>query len=161
MQMTDWQPYSLAARATPWAWLPAEAAMTLRRQFNGFSCGFVEEVPVEDDVGTIAAGCRNLAQGSVFRHADDGLAAVFAGCQGHALGMVAGRSGDDAFFPFFRCQGCDFVIGTAQFKGACPLEVFQFQIDFAASQIADGIAVRQAGLLGDALQAFLGIFDHL
>ena len=128
-----------------------EGIAVFRRQFNGFGCGFIEEIPVEDDIGTVAAGRRNLAQGSVFRHADDGLAAIFAGSQSHALGVVSGRSGDDAFFPFFRGQGSDFVIGPAQFKGACPLEVFQFQINFAASQIADGITVRQASLLGDAL----------
>ena len=144
---------SMISRAiVPW---PAMTSGSLkgwfRRQFNGFGCGFIEEIPVEDDIGTVAAGRRNLTQGSVFRHADDGLAAIFAGSQSHALGVVSGRSGDDAFFTFFRGQGSDFVIGPAQFKGACPLEVFQFQINFAASQIADGITVRQASLLGDAL----------
>ena len=132
-----------------------------RRQFHSFSSGFIEEVPIKDDIGTVTAGRRNLAQGSVSRHADDGLASVFAGCQGYALGMISGRSGDNAFFPFFRCERCDFVVGPAQFKGACPLEIFQLQIDFTTSQVADGIAVRQPCFLGNAFQAFLGIFDHL
>ena len=28
MQIVDWQPYTLAANATPCAWLPADAAIT-------------------------------------------------------------------------------------------------------------------------------------
>lgn len=127
-----------------------------RRQFNGFSSGFIEEVSIKDDIGTVTAGRRNLAQGRVSRHADDGLASVFAGCQGYALGMISGRSGDNAFFPFFRCERCDFVVGPAQFKGACPLEIFQLQIDFTASQVADGIAVRQPRFLGQRLSSVPG-----
>jgi hypothetical protein len=81
----------------------------------------------EHDLGAQGGGCFALDGGSVVGHDDNRLHAERAGGVGYSLRVIAAGVGDDAAFAVGFREGSDFVVGSAEFKGADGLLIFGFE----------------------------------